>query len=186
LEELQEWAWNPLVYTQLSGNAIYTLMARKFAPLSERLGNVTLRLQQLPRLLEQTRATLQPARVPEIHAQTAVRQNPGILSILNNQVEPHLDSLPDPRRKQLVDAIAAARTAVDRHQKWLEGELLPKAKADFRLGQKLFDRKLAFTFHTPLTREEIRERAEGEFKRVRAEMYEAARAPKLGPSPTQL
>ena len=37
LEELQPWAWNPLTYTQFAGGAIYSLMAREFAPVQERL-----------------------------------------------------------------------------------------------------------------------------------------------------
>ena len=40
LEELQEWAWNPLSYTHLTGVALYGLLARDFAPLPERLGHV--------------------------------------------------------------------------------------------------------------------------------------------------
>ena len=32
LDKLQQWAWNPLVYTRLPGSAIYSLMARDFAP----------------------------------------------------------------------------------------------------------------------------------------------------------
>ena len=41
LDVLQEWAWNPLVYTRLPGSAIYNLMAREFAPLPMRLQHVT-------------------------------------------------------------------------------------------------------------------------------------------------
>jgi|SRR6516165_3811768 uncharacterized protein (DUF885 family) len=51
LDRLQEWAWNPLIYTELTGGAVYGLMARDFAPLKERLGHVADRLEQFPRLL---------------------------------------------------------------------------------------------------------------------------------------
>src|SRR6185312_4210055 len=70
IEELQSWAWNPLLYTNLAGNGVYTLMARDFAPLPERLRNVHKRLVQLPRLLAQVRESLQLARVPKIYAET--------------------------------------------------------------------------------------------------------------------
>ncbi len=93
LETLEEWAWNPLNYTGLAGGSIYGLMARQFAPLDERLMSVADRLQQFPRLFEQIRATLQLDRVPKIHAQTAVKQNRGVLSILDNMVTPHLGLL---------------------------------------------------------------------------------------------
>ena len=63
IEELQEWAWNPLRYVQLSGGSIYGLLARDFAPLPERLRSATSRLEQLPRFLEQARDSLDPQRL---------------------------------------------------------------------------------------------------------------------------
>src|SRR5690606_19568059 len=36
-ETLESWAWNPLGYQALAGGALYSLMARDFAPLPERL-----------------------------------------------------------------------------------------------------------------------------------------------------
>lgn len=171
LEALQQWAWNPLNYTGLAGGSIYGLMARQFAPLDERLMSVADRLQQFPRLFEQIRATLQLDRVPKIHAETAVKQNRGVLSILDNMVVPHLDVLSPADRQRLEQAMAAARATVEEHQAWLETELLPKATADFRLGGELFEAKLAHTLQTPLKRGEIRRRAEAQLGRVREEMY---------------
>ncbi len=175
LEELQSWAWNPLDYTQLAGGAIYSLMAREFAPLEQRLGHVADRLEQFPRLLEQVRGTLVAERVPQVHAETAVRQNKGVLSILENMVKPTMSVLPEAEQARLTAAMEIATTAVETHQEWLENTLLPNAKADFRVGPEIFDTRLAFALNTPLTRQQIRERAESEFDRVRGEMYEVAR-----------
>ena len=175
LDTLQEWAWNPIVYTQLTGGAIYGLMAREFAPVEVRLASVTARLEQYPRLFAQIREALDPARVPPVHAETAIKQNRGVLSIIDNMVRPHLDKLAEADRARLVKAIASTTEEVERHQKWLEAELLPKARGDARLGAKRFDEKLAFTLATGLTRTDIRERAEFELRRVRAEMYAIAR-----------
>ena len=175
LKELQEWAWNPLLYTELTGGAIYGLMAREFAPAAERLESVTARLEQFPRLFRQIEQTLQPVRVPRIHAETAVKQNRGVLSTIDNLVIPQLSNLSARKAQRLNAAIATARGAVDAHQEWLESELLPNASGDYRLGVKLYDQKLAFTLQTPLTRAEIRERAVSELNRVREEMYEIAK-----------
>ena len=176
MEQLQPWAWNPLEYTQLTGGAIYSLMAREFAPIEQRLGHAADRLEQFPRLLEQVRGTLVPARVPQVHAETAVRQNKGVLSILDNMVKPALGSLPEAEQERLVTAMEAASAAIETHQEWLENTLLPNAKGEFRVGPDIFDTRLAFALNTPLTREQIRERAESEFHRVRGEMYEVASA----------
>ncbi len=173
--ELQGWAWNPLIYTSLAGGSVYGLLARDFAPLDQRLMNAAARLEQLPRFLEQVRETLVPERVPEVHAQTAVRQNRGLLSIMNEMIRPQLDLLSDSDRSRLEDAMDTATAAVEEHQTWLENELVPNAKGDFRIGEELFDTKLAYTLHTPLSRQQIRERAEQEYKSVRDEMYKVSK-----------
>jgi uncharacterized protein (DUF885 family) len=174
-QSYRDWSWDPLVYTQLTGQALYGLLAREFAPLPERLRSLTSRLEQLPRLLEQARGNLVPARVPSIHAETAVKQNPGVMSLVDELVVPQLGSLPEAERARLERAIAAARTAVQDHQRWLEGTLVPAAKGEFRIGPELYDRKLAFALMSNLSRGEIRARAEAEVTRVRGEMYAVAR-----------
>jgi uncharacterized protein (DUF885 family) len=175
LDVLQEWAWNPLGYTDLCGRAIYSLMARDFAPIAERLSSAADRLEKLPRLLQQVRGTLVAKRVPRIHAETAIRQNKGVLSILDNRVVPHLDELGKGERGRLEAAMKMARAAVDQHQEWLEKQVLPQAAGDFRIGKEVFDKKLAFTLNSPLSRGEIRKRAESELKRVREQMYQLSR-----------
>ncbi|MBN2021687.1 MAG: DUF885 domain-containing protein [Pirellulales bacterium] len=174
MESLQEWAWDPLGYTELAGDAVYGLVARDFAPEETRLARVADRLAEFPRLFEQVRATLDPARVPRIHAETAVKQNCGVLTVIEEMVEPRLDSLPAAQRAKLADAIAAARRAVETHQTWLESTLVPAAKGDFRLGRERFDRKLAFALEAPLSREDIGRIARAELDRVRGRMYEIA------------
>lgn len=175
LQVLREWSWNPLVYTRLTGGAVYGLMSREFAPLEQRLLHVADRLEQFPRLFEQIRGSLDLPRVPRIHAETAIKQNRGVITILNNMVAPKLSQLKAKDATRLQQAIQIANAEVERHQVWLETELLPRAVGDFRLGPKLYDKKLGYALHTNLSRQQIRERADSELKRVRAEMYEIAK-----------
>lgn len=175
LETLQEWAWNPLLYVNTAGSSLYALMSRDFAPLEERVEDATARLEQFPRFLRQARESLQPARVPKVHAETAVQQNRGIHSIIENMILPHREELPPELANRLDAAIATAREALDLHQDWLEQELLPDAEGNFRIGARLFDQKLRFTLNSPLSRREIRLRAESEYVAVRNEMYAIAK-----------
>jgi len=192
VERLAEWRWNPLVYTEMTGNGVYLLLARDFAPLPDRLRSVGARLAELPRFLSQVRETLIPARVPRIHAETAIKQNTGVLTLIDQLVIPQLGVLPDADQAMLRTAIAHARTAIAQHQIWLEKKLLPAAEGDFRLGAALYDAKLRFALDSPLTREEIRTRAQEELVSARADMYNVARvvlqnqqgAPPLPPAPT--
>lgn len=172
IETFQDWAWNPLIYTAKAGGAIYGLMAREFAPLHVRLQRATERLEKFPLFFEQVRAVLHPRRVPRVHAETAVKQNRGALSILEEMVAPAAETLPEAGR--LRQAMATARAAIQAHGEWLENVLLPQAEGNFRIGQKLFDQKLAFALHTPLRREQVKARAEREFQAVRQEMYEVS------------
>lgn len=174
LDRMQEWAWNPVAYTRLAGGSIYNLVARDFAPLERRLESAASRLEQLPRLYKQIRTTLEPQRVPKVHAETAIMQNRGVLSILKNMVQPRLGELPPDLQRRVARAIEIATAAVNEHQKWLESELLPQAGGDFRLGRELYDEKLALTLQSNFTRQQIHDRAASELTRVRAEMYDIA------------
>ncbi len=175
IQTLQEWAWNPLVYINVAGSSVYSLVARDFAPLEDRLGNAAARLEQIPRFLQQARKALQPERVPKIHAETAIQQNPGLVSIIENMIMPDIDSLTPQTRRRLLAAIETAKDAIGEHQTWLEEELLPKAAGEFRIGAELYDQKLAFALDSPLGRREIKARAEREYETVRNQMYEVAK-----------
>jgi uncharacterized protein (DUF885 family) len=174
-DELQDWRWNPLIYTALAGDAVYSLGAREFAPWPERARSLESRLTELPRMLAQVREVLDPARVPKIHAETAVKQNGGVISLIDEVVTPQLAQLPEGEQASVQAAIDRAKSAVSQHQIWLEKRLLPEAKGDFRIGAELYDAKLRLALDSPLSREEIRQRAEEELARVRAQMYELAR-----------
>ncbi|HRG16328.1 MAG TPA: DUF885 domain-containing protein, partial [Pseudomonadota bacterium] len=176
IETLQSWAWDPQVYSQLAGSAIYSLMAREFAPLPERLKAATLRMEKLPALFAQARENLNPERVPAIHAETVAKQHNGILGLVDQFITPNLGQLGEEDRERAENAIGNLKLAVAEHQKWLDETLVPNAKGDFRIGAELYDRKLGFALNSPLGRAEIRSRAEAELMRVRAEMYGIARA----------
>jgi uncharacterized protein (DUF885 family) len=183
LQTLQEWAWNPLVYVNIAGSSLYTLMARDFAPIEERVEDAAARLEQFPRFLRQARESLQPARVPKIHAETAIQQNKGINSIIETMILPHRAAISVELGARLDAAIATASEALDEHQDWLEDELLPQAKGDFRIGARLFDEKLKYTLNSSLGRRQIRLRAENEYVAVRNEMYTVAREVYAGVHP---
>lgn len=174
-EKLQAWAWDPTIYTGLEGSALFTLMARDFAPLPDRLRSATARIEQLPSIFDAMRANLDPKRVPPIFAQTALKQGRGALEIIDSMIVPQEKELPAADRARLDAAIGSLRKAIDAQQVWLEKELVPNAKGNFRIGKELFDEKLHFALDSTMSREEIRSRAEAEIVRTRAQMYEIAR-----------
>jgi uncharacterized protein (DUF885 family) len=175
IETLQNWAWNPLVYQGVAGNSLYALMAREFAPMPQRLEAATQRMERMPALFAQVRSELQPARVPAPHAETYASQNPGLKSIVSGMIEPHKDQLSASKRARLERAITTFNTAVDEHQAWITGTLVPAAQGNFRVGAEVFDTQLGYALQSSLTRAQIRQRADAALTRCREEMYRVSR-----------
>lgn len=174
-ETLQPWAWNPLGYQSLAGGALYGLMAREFAPRPQRLRSAIARMELIPDLLRKTRQELVPSRVPAPHAETYAAQNRGLKSIVTGMIEPHKGELSAADQQRMERAIAAFNVAVDEHQTWIEGVLVPAAQANFRVGAELFDTQLGYTLMSTMPRAEIRRRADAAVVSVRAEMYRVAK-----------
>jgi uncharacterized protein (DUF885 family) len=174
-ETLRSYEWDTQIYNEAAGTALYSLAARDFAPWAQRLRSATERMEAIPGLLAQTRANLVPARVPEIFATTAAKQNGGTVTVVEEMLVPHRSELDVDGRRRFDSAFATLKAAVAEHQLWLDKVLVPNAKGDFRLGPELYDAKLGFALTSPLGRPEIKRRAKLALAATRAEMYGIAR-----------
>jgi uncharacterized protein (DUF885 family) len=184
IESVQDWAWNPLMYQDVTSSAIYNLMARDFAPLATRYESARRRLLMLPALLAQARESLVPTRVPQPHALVYAAQTAGLFSGLDDMLRPKREGLSAklqaeydaalPALMALRGPMEAFRVAVDSHRAWIDTVLLPQARAEFRAGATRFDRQLGYTLMSPLSRQDIRARADKAVMDVRARMYAVA------------
>ncbi len=175
LDTLQDWRWDPQGANETISGGLYLLAARPFAPWPDRLRSATARMEAAPRMFADMRASLDPARVPLIHAQTLAAQNAGALQIAETMLAPHKGELPAVEQARFDRALATLRGAVAEQQHWLDTVLVPQAKGDFRLGPALYDQKLRFALDTDLTRAEIKARAVQAVADTRAQMYDIAR-----------
>jgi uncharacterized protein (DUF885 family) len=173
-ERGETYAWDPLIYTGQAGGSLYGLMAREFAPLPERLMSAAQRMAKLPDYLAAARGNLDPARVPLVHAETAVRQNPGAASIIDDMILAQADALSGSDRAALVAAAERAKAALEAHQRWLTETLVPNARGDFRLGAANYDEKLSRALNSPMTRADLTQQARTALEQTRADMYEIA------------
>ena len=171
---LQTWAWNPQYYNGIASNALYSLVARDFAPFPQRLAAITARMEALPALLAEARRQLDPARVPRVHAETVAKQNAGIMEVVDQAIAPEV-ARSGVNRTRFDAARARLQAALADHQKWLDTVLVPNAKGDFRLGPKLYDQEMHFALMSALTRPELKARAQAAFDDTRAEMERLAR-----------
>jgi uncharacterized protein (DUF885 family) len=168
-EELKEQEWNPIYYNM--GSAIYSLIARDFAPLDQRLASLKGRLEQIPNVIAAAKANLK--NPPEMHTKTAIQQNQGNIGLIKNDLDQFVKQSPK-MEKELAPARAAAVAALEEYGQWLEKDLLPRSTGDFRLGDALWRKKLRFSLDSDLSKEEIYTRAQADLKATQEAMYATA------------
>ncbi len=174
LEELKEYEWNPLIYNSVIGDGLMYLITQDFAPAEERLKNALERVKQIPNFIEQAKKNLKDA--PQIHIETAVRQNKGNINILKNDLIRFADTLKisDELKSELKRAVDAGVKSLEEYGRWLEDELKPRSKRDFRLGKELYYKKMKHYLKSNLTPDEILALAEKEKSKAHEEMYQIA------------
>jgi uncharacterized protein (DUF885 family) len=171
-QDLKEWSWNPLVYLETLSNSVYLLTARDFAPADQRLQNIESRMAQFPQVIAQAKENLRGS--PKIHTQTAIRQLAGTIGLVREGLKPMLDEVSAQRRQQVEAAQTRGAAELEEFKTWLENDLLPRSDGDFRIGDKLFRRKLRFYLDSPLTKEQVLARAEADLKSTHGAMYATA------------
>jgi uncharacterized protein (DUF885 family) len=197
IEELREHTWNPLLANP--GQAIYTLLARDYAPLPDRLRSLAGRLAAVPDSLAAARAEL--GQMPKVHLETAIAQFGGTIGLVTEEVNAALRQAASggsadhgsasAEAAQVESARPAALAALAEHRDWLSARLAgddPAAGgagfADPRLGRDLFARKLSLTLSAASDADAILARATGDLERVTDEITEVAAA--LGGTPREV
>jgi uncharacterized protein (DUF885 family) len=194
IEDLREHTWNPLLANP--GQAIYTLLARDYAPLPDRLRSLAGRLAAVPDSLAAARAAL--GRMPVVHLETAIGQFGGTIGLVTEEVNAALrraanagDAANATASAEVESARPAALAALAEHRDWLSARLAggdPVAGgdgfADPRLGADLFSRKLSLTLSAAADADAILARAEADLERVSSEITEVAAA--LGGTPREV
>jgi uncharacterized protein (DUF885 family) len=197
IEELREHTWNPLLANP--GQAIYTLLARDYAPLPDRLRSLAGRLAAVPDSLAAARAEL--GQMPKVHLETAIAQFGGTIGLVTEEVNAALRQAATGENAdtgstgaevaQVESARPAALAALAEHKDWLSARLAGDDPAvggagfaDPRLGRDLFARKLSLTLSAASDADAILARATGDLERITDEITEVAAA--LGGTPREV
>jgi len=172
IDELREHEWNPMVANP--GRAIYNLLARDYAPLTDRLRCAARRLAMLPESLAAARSVL--GAMPEIHIETALTQFAGTERLLSGELMRQA-SAANGAEPDLARVVPRALESLGEHTRWLEERLASGRRGGFReprLGADLFSRKLRLVLDTELPVEQILARAEADLARMSGELAAAA------------
>jgi uncharacterized protein (DUF885 family) len=183
--ELRDETWDAMTWVYLLGDGIFTLIARDFAPLADRLASVAGRLEGLPAVIDGARVALQGPGdgrpVGRFQTETAIEQLPGIAELIGDALGEAERAATDDAavaalRPRLEAAGTAAKAALTDFEAHLRDDVLPRSDGEGRLGADLFARKMRHTMRSESrTAERILAGAEREFDAVRAEMVRLAR-----------
>jgi len=153
LEVIRPWEKNPDIYSSGISDSVFTIMSRKFASPDARLALVVAREKQMPAVFVAAHANLK--NPPHIYTEIALQQLPDIISFFQNDVPSAFKDATDPAVKAEFDkSNAAVISNLQAYQKWLQLEVLPNSKGDFRIGADTFSKKLEYDemVDTPLDR----------------------------------
>ena len=152
-EVYRQWESKP-TGIDILGASLFRLYAREFAPLEERLGSITSRIQAMPRFLEESKTMItKPVKLwVEIELESSKRF-PMFLEDILNTGKKVLDA---DKVETLKTAIEDAKVAITDYEKWMSETLLPMAIEEHRMGEEMFHKVIELK-HLGLSVIEIRE-----------------------------
>lgn len=162
---------DPRIYGDYINDGIYLPLSQSTLPRETNIANAIARMRQIPRILETARQCLRAP--PRVHTETAIRQNRGAIAFFENDLL--LLAGDTPQKSELQQAGRTVAASLRDYQKYLENDLLPRARGDWRLGRQRFNEKLALELDAGVTAAEVLAEAESEFARVKRDMYVLAR-----------
>jgi uncharacterized protein (DUF885 family) len=136
-EELRLWARMPEA-PDLIGTGIFLVFARDFAPLEDRLVSIASRLEAVPAYLMESRERLTDP--VELWVRIAAEAAGALPSLYASVVEA---SPAGSLKRRLERAAANASEATEGYIRWLREGALPRAGADWTLGEEGFGRLLS-------------------------------------------
>ncbi len=162
---------DPTLYTSVIGQAMYTLVGRRYASADERLRHAAARLQLIPGVVAAAQANLdRPARAATLQA---LDENAGNVALYRSLPAEAAHASPQ-TRAAIVRRLPSALASVRAFSTYLHDRLLPRSDGNPRVGARVYDRELRLANGTLQTREQLVADAEDDFARNRQEMLRLA------------
>lgn len=162
---------DPRIYNEYLSDSIYLILAQSTQPKAVNVKSAAARMAYFPRVIAAAKQSLKDA--PKVFVETAIRQNRGAIAFYDHGIFELAGETP--QLSELGPASKPVTALLKEYQKFLETDLLPRAKGDWRLGKEKFAQKLELELDADLTAEQVLKEAEAEFARVERDMYVIAR-----------
>jgi uncharacterized protein (DUF885 family) len=170
-ENLHPFEEDPRVYNEYIGDSVYLLLTQSSLPRATNVKNAAARMVHIPKVVAAARENLR--NPPGVVVETAIRQNRGSIAFYENGLYEAAGETP--QLSELTPAAKKVIPALKEYQKFLEEDLLPRAKGDWRIGKEKFARKLELELDAGLRADEALREAEAEAERVERDLYVLAR-----------
>jgi uncharacterized protein (DUF885 family) len=170
-ENTRPFEQDPRVYNEYISDSVYLLLTQSSLPKERNSDNAAKRMVFIPKVVAAAKESLKDP--PRVILETAIRQNRGSITFYESGIYELTGETP--QLSELREATKAVVPALKEYQDFLEKELLPKAKGDWRLGKEKFYQKMELELNAGLTADQVLAEAEREFDRVEREMYVIAK-----------
>jgi uncharacterized protein (DUF885 family) len=173
LEQIRTWERNPHHYADTLCSSVAAQVVFTHAPLPERARRVLSKLRQTARVVQAARDNIKDP--PGIFIKVGLETFRGALNFIEKDLPRAFSALDDMHLLgDLADASTEAGSAISSYIKYLEEEAAPKARASFRLGRDLFERKLALDEGLAMDAERLLNIAMREFQATQDEFRSLA------------
>lgn len=162
---------DPRVYNDYITDSTYLLLTQSTLPRPVNVRNCAARMAFIPKVVAAAKAGLR--NPPRVVVETAIRQNRGAIAYYESGIYELAGE--SPQLSALRKAAAPVVASLKEYQKFLQEDLLPRARGEWRLGKEKFAKKLELELDAGLTADEVLREAEAEMDRVEGEMYVIAR-----------
>jgi uncharacterized protein (DUF885 family) len=170
-ENTRPFETDPRTYSAYISDSVYLLLTQSTQPREATIAACIARMKQIPQVVEAARQSLKDP--PRVYVETAIRQTKGAIGFYEGGLFELTGETP--RMSELKAVAKPAAAALRQYLKFLEDELLPQAKGEWRIGKEKFARKLELELDAGMSAAEVLHDAETEFARVERDMYVVAR-----------
>jgi uncharacterized protein (DUF885 family) len=173
LEEVRTWERNPLHYAHVLASTLLGQTLFAYAPATERARRVLSKLRQMPRFLQAARDNVKEA--PGIFVKVGLEAMRGVLRFVEVDLPRAFSEVDDLHLlSDLADASTEAVDALKAYLAYLETDLLPRARASFRMGRQRLEDKLRLEEGISLGTERLLAIAERELAKTQEEFRRVA------------
>ena len=168
LEQTRTWERTPQIYADTLCSSLAAQVVFSHAPLPERARRVLSKLRQTARVIQAARDNVKEP--PGIFVKVGLETFRGALSFIEKDLPRAFSALDDMHLLgDLADASTEATLAINSYVQYLDEELAPKARASFRLGREMFEKKLKLDEGVTLDADRLLAIALREFQKTQEE-----------------